>query len=246
MGTDKSQLFFKGEKLVTKMIRLSQKVSDDVFIAGAQSHQKSPCYPDESPDKGPLSGIRTALSQAKYDWVLILACDMLFFNESIVNWLTNEFNSLSKEKIVFAANERNHYLIGFYHRSVLVDVKKALHSDDLSVGQLLMDGNFRKLNIPKSLESFIANINSPKDLDTFGFMKVKIIAFGQIEEILGKKELEWMTESSDLNEFKNELFEAFPELNTISFRFALNESLVDNANLSMNDTIALLPPFAGG
>ncbi len=248
MGTDKSQLYFQGKTILDHLIQLSIGYSDDVFVAGNNviTSPQVHCFPDRLSDKGPLSGIQSALENARYEWVLILACDMPLLDTELLNWLTKELESVENEKIAIASAGKEHYLVGFYHRSILSTINHLITTENLSVKQLLSKFDYKKLNVPEQMHRFLTNVNSPKDLDTFGLMKVKIIAFGKIAEVLKKKELEWISEAEDISGLKTELHEAFPELKALTFRFALNESLIDNAPISMNDTIALLPPFAGG
>lgn len=249
MGTDKSQLYFNGEKLIDRMLRISTEFSNDVFVAGkpCQTTITTDFYVDNESEKGPLSGLLTAVSNAKHEYVLVLACDMPLISEDTFKWLSNEFDDLENETITFASvNEKNHYLAGFYHRSLKSDIQAALKSNNLRVRQLLDSNPYKTLATPEEIGSTFTNINTPEDLDTFGWMKVKIIAFGQAQEMIGEKELQWITETKDIASLKQELLSNFPALNSLSFRLALNEALVDNADLTMGDTIAILPPFAGG
>lgn len=248
MGTDKSQLYFRGKKLVDQLIRLTRNYSNDIIVAGPDLNSDSAVrfVQDQEPNKGPLSGIQTALTHCKYDWVLILACDMPLIDSALLNWLADELTSLKTEKVAFASTDKEHYLVGFYHRSLLPEVTQLFTSNDLSVRQLVQGTNYLIWDLPADLQNAVTNINSPKDLGNFGWMKVKILAFGQIQEVIGHSEMEWITEGKTLSDLKMELLNQFPILNQLTFRTAVNESITNEQVLSMNDTIALLPPFAGG
>jgi molybdopterin synthase sulfur carrier subunit len=75
-------------------------------------------------------------------------------------------------------------------------------------------------------------------------MEIKVIAFGQIAEIIGK---EITLEASDINSLKIILAERFPALSDRKFAIAVNKKLVqENLELSQNDTVALMPPYSGG
>lgn len=249
MGTDKSQLYFEGKKLIDKLIHTAEKFSPDVFIAGARK-SKNPevtILEDLVSGKGPLSGIQTALNNAKNEWVLILACDMPLVDEDVMNWLQSEFQSLKNKKTaIVCVEDKPHYLTGFYHNSLFKQVSAALKSDDLSVKQLLNAEITQYLKVPSSLKSNFINLNTAEDLSNFGHMKIKIITFGQAREIIQQSEFYWITKQEDITGLKTELLTSFPELKNITFNLALNESLVTNASIKMDDTIAILPPFAGG
>ena len=75
-------------------------------------------------------------------------------------------------------------------------------------------------------------------------MEIKIIAFGQIAEIIGK---EIMLEASDITSLKIILAEKFPVLSDREFAIAVNKKLVQgNLELNQKDTVALMPPYSGG
>lgn len=75
-------------------------------------------------------------------------------------------------------------------------------------------------------------------------MTVKIIAFGQIAEITGKK---FETSSPDTETLKSWLLQNFPALENKKFVIAVNKRLItDTINLKDNDEVALMPPYSGG
>lgn len=248
MGTDKSRIFFRGEILIDRMIKMVSTYSDDIIISGKKetNQSKVQVIEDVQPDKGPLSGIYTGLKNAKHDWVLVLACDMPLFDKDLINWLVEQLNTIKDQRTAIVRSKKEHYLVGFYHRSLINDVATYLMSNDLSVRQLVQGSQNNTWELPTQLQNTIANVNSPEDLGNFGWMKVKILAFGQIQEVIGQPEMEWITEGNNLSDLRRELCDHFPALNQLTFRMAVNENIVEDQFLNMNDTIALLPPFAGG
>ena len=77
-------------------------------------------------------------------------------------------------------------------------------------------------------------------------MEVKILAFGQIVEIIGQSELDFLAVYST-NEVYNKLISEYPELAKITFAMAVNKVLInENSNLKDGDIVALMPPFSGG
>jgi len=73
---------------------------------------------------------------------------------------------------------------------------------------------------------------------------MKVLLFGVLAEVTGKKELDMA--SGNLADLQHQIQETYPRLADHSFRFAVNQVLVDDAILKENDEVALLPPFAGG
>jgi molybdopterin synthase sulfur carrier subunit len=77
-------------------------------------------------------------------------------------------------------------------------------------------------------------------------MGLKILAFGQISDIIGKPQLEFPV-LKNTAELKAELEKKYPALKNMNYTMAVNKKTTSgNVNLNENDTIALLPAFSGG
>ena len=77
-------------------------------------------------------------------------------------------------------------------------------------------------------------------------MKVKVIFFGILNEITGKKNL-YMSDIQSSAELEKKLFELFPKMKKVNFKMACNKKIIlGNFNFKNNDEIAMLPPFSGG
>ena len=76
-------------------------------------------------------------------------------------------------------------------------------------------------------------------------VNVKVLWFGAAQEIAGTAEEEFTAE--DTETLRGQMIIKHPGLVTITFRLALNGSLLkEDSPLKKNDIIAVLPPFAGG
>ena len=79
-------------------------------------------------------------------------------------------------------------------------------------------------------------------------MNVNLKYFGAIAEAV-KKDSETLTlgEKSSVNDFSEFIESIYPQLQGFIFKIAVNQNITEeNIELSENDEIALLPPFAGG
>lgn len=76
-------------------------------------------------------------------------------------------------------------------------------------------------------------------------MKLTIIAFGQLTDIMGSSVS--MENVADTDGLTKKLLADYPALAGIKYRIAVNKKLI-NTNTIINDktAIALLPPFSGG
>jgi len=74
---------------------------------------------------------------------------------------------------------------------------------------------------------------------------IKVLFFGKTQDIAGKREAFYS--ASGLNELIKTLVADYPLLGKCSFNIAVNGVLQrDDKKLEGNDTVALLPPYAGG
>ena len=77
-------------------------------------------------------------------------------------------------------------------------------------------------------------------------MKTTILFFGALAEIAGKGKVEFQY-SEDTEKLKEQLILKYPLLKNKSYSIAVNKILITKKQkLNQGDTIALLPPFAGG
>lgn len=78
-------------------------------------------------------------------------------------------------------------------------------------------------------------------------MILSVKYFGMIAEAIGTSEEQLEITEKSVLELDAFLKNKYAKLEFISYKFAVNQSLVDeNELLKENDEIALLPPFAGG
>ncbi len=77
-------------------------------------------------------------------------------------------------------------------------------------------------------------------------MKIKILVFGQLSEIINASELALLA-INNTNELNKILFELYPILEEMKFTIAVNKKIIhENTPLNHKDIVALLPPFSGG
>jgi molybdopterin synthase sulfur carrier subunit len=79
-------------------------------------------------------------------------------------------------------------------------------------------------------------------------MMLTIKYFGAVADVTQKQEEQFQFENvNSLEGIQSELKARYPDLQKITYSFAINKSLAnENATLKDNDELALLPPFAGG
>lgn len=77
-------------------------------------------------------------------------------------------------------------------------------------------------------------------------MRIRILAFGRVAEIIGKRE--WVAEGILSTDALQEiLIQQFPALEGINYALLVNKKISPkNSLLTDGETVALLPPFSGG
>ena len=80
--------------------------------------------------------------------------------------------------------------------------------------------------------------------------RIKVLYFGMFEEKAGtsSEAFEIEQETIPVSGFEEYLLKKHPEFNGLSYSIAVNQQINTNKEmqLSENDEIAILPPFAGG
>ena len=77
-------------------------------------------------------------------------------------------------------------------------------------------------------------------------MEIKILAFGQIAELVGASEF-LIADVQDTDALKAWLATNYPAIQNIAFAVSVDKKkVVENTSLSQDSIVALLPPFSGG
>ena len=117
MGRDKGEILYKGRRLIDIAIEalLAAEVKDVVIVGGEkkiQSLEANIQYcEDLFPNEGPLGGVITGLRNIKSDIAVILACDYLEIDSSVVLECVSKLKARSmvfplyqgKEQYLFSA-----------------------------------------------------------------------------------------------------------------------------------------------
>ena len=86
MGQDKAQLRLGPETLLERIAAELSPVTSSVTLVGspqAYVGHSLPTVPDVYEKWGALGGIHAALSAAKTDWIIVIACDLPFVTRDL-------------------------------------------------------------------------------------------------------------------------------------------------------------------
>ena len=161
-GRDKSALLVDGRAILDHQIAaLAPAVDDVVIVGGARA-----TVHDIVPGCGPLGGLHTALTAARGDAVLLVACDMPYLSTPFLAYLLSLAAGVD---IVVPQTERGyHPLCAVYTRACLEPAAARLADRRLRMRELV--GSMRTRVVPiDEIRQFgdpdrlLANVNTPAE-----------------------------------------------------------------------------------
>jgi molybdopterin-guanine dinucleotide biosynthesis protein A len=172
-GRDKSALLVDGATILDRQLAAFATVSDDLMIVGssASAHEARLRAParrvaDLVPGCGPLGGLHAALTAARHDAVLLVACDMPYLTAAFADYLL----SLAGEAdaIVPQSERGYHPLCAVYTRACLEPAAARLADRRLKMRELVDAVRTRVVPVEEirrygDPDRLLANVNTPAD-----------------------------------------------------------------------------------
>ena len=166
-GRDKSSLIVEGQTILSRQLAAVSDVASDVMLVGGKPSGAVPAsvrrIADIVPGCGPLSGIHAALSAARGDATLMLACDMPFVSTPLLRHLVSLADHAD---IVVPQTERGyHPLCAVYSRACLEPASRRIARGDFMLTALVDEMRVRVVTAD-ALEAFgdpdrlLANVNT--------------------------------------------------------------------------------------
>ena len=161
-GRDKSALLVEGRAILDLQIAaLAPAVDDVVIVGGARA-----TVHDIVPGCGPLGGLYTALTAARGDALLLVACDMPYLSTPFLAYLLSLAAGVD---IVVPQTERGyHPLCAVYTRACLEPAAARLADRRLTMRELVDSMRTRVVPIDEirqfgDPDRLLANVNTPAD-----------------------------------------------------------------------------------
>jgi molybdenum cofactor guanylyltransferase len=168
MGRDKATILFRGKPLWQIQLDLLHKLQPaEIFVSARTDPAWRPpdvtFVPDESPSRGPLSGLAASLAQMRTAHLLALAIDMPFMSDKYLRFLCDQIEPGSG--VVPMIGDRAEPLSAIYPVEAAVDLNAALSGSDFSLqtvtNQLIKDGGLRAVSVAGKEKEFFRNLNKP-------------------------------------------------------------------------------------
>ena len=173
-GSDKACAVYEGKSLLEWTIQNASEITDNINILTkkpeAYSFTGCRIVEDLLEVSTPISGIISIMPYVS-DWLLLLACDIPFFEKKVLDFLWEKRDN--EKATVIHVNGKYQPFLGLYPKSVLTYWEEAFKREEYHL-QRVIEG-MPKIVIEESdlmfagisLQSFL-NINTPADLELIG------------------------------------------------------------------------------
>jgi molybdopterin-guanine dinucleotide biosynthesis protein A len=171
MGKDKTTLLFREKPLWQIQLDLLEKLEPaEIFVSARTDPAWRPrdvhFVADDSPSRGPLSGLAAALARMHTKHLLALAIDMPFMTEKYLRFLCGQIEP--GRGVLPKIDNRAEPLAAIYPQEALANVQSALSGKDFSLqtvtGRLVAAGNLQVMPVPSQEKKLFLNLNELADL----------------------------------------------------------------------------------
>lgn len=172
MGVDKSFLDVMGRSLFEWTLESLEGFGEEIFVVTNSPEKYSrwnlPAVQDIVRGRGALGGLYTAVSHARFERVVVVACDMPFLSRPLLRYqllLSRDF-----DVVVPRMGEWLEPLHAVYSDTCLTSLRKAIERGERRVQSFYQALRVRHVD-PPEIEMFdpdhrsFMNVNTPKDLE---------------------------------------------------------------------------------
>jgi molybdopterin-guanine dinucleotide biosynthesis protein A len=173
-GRDKGALVVAGRTILSRQLEAFASIAPqppaDTMLVGGAPPAGAPAgvrhVPDIVAGLGPLGGLHAALSSARHDRTLVLACDMPFVSAPLLGHLVSLADADDRPDVVVPRTERGyHPLCAVYSRTCLEPAARRLAQGDLKLAGLFDEVRVRVVNagalaVFGDPDRLLANVNT--------------------------------------------------------------------------------------
>ncbi len=174
MGQDKGLVELAGRPMIDYVIDQVIDLGDDVLITTNNTFDYVQfglrMAADEEPGAGALPGLKTALSRAMGEYILVVACDMPFVNHSLLVYQVEKAFETGADVVVPEWEGRTQTMHAVYKKETCLAAVEAA----LAAGKAKMTSFYDGLNVIALTEEEVAkfsptgksfkNVNTPDEL----------------------------------------------------------------------------------
>jgi molybdopterin-guanine dinucleotide biosynthesis protein A len=168
-GRDKGAMRVAGRTILDRQLEALRQLTDDILLVGGDPLEDvTGCrrVTDRVPNSGPLGGLDAALTAARDDCVIVVACDMPFITAAFLESLVARTEPV--DAVVPQTERGYHPLCAVYKRSCHPAVVRHLGERRLRMVELLEDLSVHVVGSEHVAvfggERVLANVNTPDEL----------------------------------------------------------------------------------
>jgi molybdenum cofactor guanylyltransferase len=174
MGQDKAQLRLGSETMLERISAQLSAVTSSVTLVGSpQTYEghRLPNVPDIHEKWGALGGIHAALSVAKSDWIIVIACDLPFVTRNLFEKLKSFVDESIDSIVPMQPDGRPQPVCALYRRETcLPEIERLVSAGEHTPRALLTNVRtryvqFTELSDLPGAENFFLNLNTPEDFE---------------------------------------------------------------------------------
>ena len=172
-GRDKSALVVDGRTIFDRQVSELSQIAGEILLVGGtiESGPRPGVTPiaDLIPGCGPLGGVHAALSVARGERVIVVACDMPYVSAPFLAYLAGLAGDPAEFAAIVPQTERGyHPLCAVYTHAVIAPIERRLAAGHFTMMDLLADVRLRvvageeiaRFGDPHRL---LANVNTPAE-----------------------------------------------------------------------------------
>ena len=174
-GALKSFISIEGMPIIARNLALLRELFNEVFISanspGPYFHLGAPLIGDVLASMGPMSGIYSALINAKGPGVFVAACDMPFLDKKVIAFIHERYLLRFKEcgpcdAVVPVFNNCPQPLSGVYSRTLLPYLEEGITNEKTALVPFL-----------RSVNTYFINESDMRTIDPWGrsFMNINTV-----------------------------------------------------------------------
>lgn len=169
MGKDKGFVELNNQPFIQWVIQAVVPITTNIIIsANNPTYQQFgyPVFEDLIPDKGPMGGLYTGLTNSNFDLNLVLSCDIPSINSELLHYLYSQIQP-DRSANMITHNGYIEPLCGVYHKKCLPTLKELLSRNMLSLNEFLTQSDTHFIEIsdqPFYHDKILMNFNTPEDI----------------------------------------------------------------------------------
>jgi molybdopterin-guanine dinucleotide biosynthesis protein A len=172
MGVDKSRLVLEGRASAERIAAALRPIAEKISVVGshAPGADQLPNVPDLHQRWGPLGGIHAALSAARAEWCVVVACDLPFVTSELLGRLMMYIDDVDAV-VPMQADKYAQPLCAIYRRRpCLIAAEEAIARDEHSPRALLDKVTTRYVEFDElaslaGSDYFFFNVNTPENYE---------------------------------------------------------------------------------